>query len=265
MAAAINRPVGYQALFDFTSVAQAIGFARRHGFDFVELHLNNIGFYRELETTRKRRAFDILVHAADGFNLFTPSGPARQAAALYLEHQVSLAVRIGARCLTFHISNDVPFAISGVKHYMHQFYPGECRQWVRKALQQVTRFARGRINLCVENTAGYRHPFVQEAVDTLLGQGLNLTWDFGHTNCLSHKARQAEFAFFGKRRSFVRNCHLHDNDHRTDLHLAIGAGTVDFKRFLEILDGSNPYLTIETRPKRNVVRSLAVLRRLLSC
>ncbi len=265
MAAAINRPVGYQALFDFVSVAQAIGFARRHGFDFVELHLNNIGFYRELETAGKKRPFDVLVHAAEGFNLFTPSAPVRQAAVDYLEHQIRLAVRIGARCLTFHIVNDVPFAINGVRHYMHQFYTAPCQQWVRKALDRAVRFARGKIDLCVENTAGYRHPLVQEIVDGLLGQGLNLTWDFGHTNCLNPQARQAELAFFGKRRSLVKNCHLHDNDRRTDLHLPIGAGTVDFRRFLRALDGANPYLTIETRPRRNVIRSLAVLRRLLSC
>ncbi|MEO0226210.1 MAG: TIM barrel protein [candidate division WOR-3 bacterium] len=261
----MNNLIGYQALFDFDSIPSCIKFARQHGFAFVELHLNNINFFRALEDSSPPKNFDILIHAADGFNLFTPSANLRQAAVNYLKYQINLACRIKARCLTFHIATDVPFAIEGVKHYGHEFFPEEYRKWVYDGLAAVSRFAGRKINLCVENTAGYRHPMVREIVDQLLGKGLFLTWDFGHTNCLDPKRRQEELAFFAKHRAEIKNCHLHDNDHHIDQHLRIGAGTVDFCHFLKILGSSRPYLTIETRPRKNVISSLSYLKKILQC
>ncbi len=211
------------------------------------------------------KMFDILIHAADGFNLFAQSPRIRQASIEYLKHQIQLARKIKAKCLTFHIANDVPFAINGVKHFGHQFYPQEYKKWVADGLEQVSRFANRRIKLGVENTAGYRYPFVQKIVDKLLGHGLFLTWDFGHTNCLKSQVKKSELAYFKRRKEFIINCHLHDNNRHIDQHLKIGSGTVRFGDYLNILEGTAPYLTIETRPKMNVLSSFIQLKKILKC
>lgn len=258
-----NSRIGFQALFDFTSIRQSVEFAKHHGFGHVELHLNNIRFYEELERSAGKSAIPVLVHAADGFNLFQPDAAVREASVAYLVHQLELARRIGARCLTFHLMSDVPFAIDGIKHFTHQFFPKECHRWVRKGLLAVSRRATGRTKLCLENTAGFRYEFVREIADELLGKKLFLTWDFGHTNCLTGKSRQRELTYFRERRLFVTNCHLHDNNQQADQHRPIGTGTVDFSALYSIVKEADPYLTLEIRPKGNTIVSLSKLKKIL--
>ena len=102
------------------------------------------------------------------------------------------------------------------------------------------------IRLMVENVEGDTAPSLAPVLDALPTVGLHL--DIGHANIgvfgrKSHTAGLIE-------RYGDRLCHVHvsDNKGKSDDHLAIGAGTIDWKRELKTLkeSGYDATVTLET-------------------
>jgi len=61
---------------------------------------------------------------------------------------------------------------------------------------------------------------------------------------------------------FIRQLHLHDNDGRTDQHLAIGAGTIDFQAFFKQLSSllpTPPVITLEPHREDDLEPALEAL------
>ena len=100
------------------------------------------------------------------------------------------------------------------------------------------------VGLMVENTDGDTGDTLAPIFDNLPTVGLHL--DVGHANLGTRKSHTASLlSRYGDR---LRHVHLSDNKGRTDDHLAIGAGTIDWKRELKAVKstGYNGFITLET-------------------
>lgn len=85
-------------------------------------------------------------------------------------------------------------------------------------------------------------------------------FDIGHCNVFSKVDMEEWIVALGDR---MREAHIHDNHGKSDEHLAIGDGDIDFDSFFKLLDarGIDPILTIEGHSRSAVEKSLSYLER----
>ncbi len=100
------------------------------------------------------------------------------------------------------------------------------------------------VALMLENAGGDDGDTLAPVLDALPNVGLHL--DIGHANLQTRKSNtESLLARYGSR---LRHVHLSDNKGKSDDHLAIGAGTIDWKRELRALkaSGYDGTITLET-------------------
>ena len=119
------------------------------------------------------------------------------------------------------------------------------------ALKEIVQYGRrNSVAINLENlseTAEDLEPVINEVQD------LGLTLDVGHANLGGSENKS--IAIIEKFRKLIRHVHLHDNrggqSKDDDLHLPIGAGTVDFPGIMAALLGAgyDGTMTLEVKPK----------------
>jgi sugar phosphate isomerase/epimerase len=129
-------------------------------------------------------------------------------------------------------------------------------------LRRLGDLADGRFVLCLENSGWTRDLFdvIQHHLD---GGRLHLCWDLAKTYRDAATRDAALEWFLWRNLARVRQVHLHDR--RDGLaHCVLGAGMVDFKRFLPRLARANvTEFCIEVRPREKALESLRNLRGML--
>ena len=203
------------------------------------------------------RGFATSVHAPFiDINIASPSKPIRTAILSRLKRSIQFSSELGSNFWVFH-----PGLQTGISH----FTPG--LDWelnlesVRELLSAGQEFG---VNLTIENGL---HPlpfFLRTADDFIrfykdLGEtGLGLTLDVGHANVNSQI-----YDFFERLPERIVHAHLHDNHGKTDEHLGLGDGNIDWliivRAFRKI--GFKGTLVIES--EKNAKESIQKLRVLL--
>jgi sugar phosphate isomerase/epimerase len=261
----IERRLGFQSLFDFTDVTQAIDFAARHDFKALEINLGNPYYLNQLRSTSgrakirhsaKRRKIDLLCHSVDGLNYFLPDWQHVKANLAFMLKIVRCAGEAGAHHYTFHLGMDMRYGYSGDRKYTYEFYPDIFAANLRGVLQGLKDAYHGRMTLGIENVGGFRFDWVFPILHEEIGGRLCLTMDVGHINVYKGKVKEAEFNFFRDHARLIRSSHLHDNNAEWDQHDVIGRGTVDFLPYFRMLAEQNAYCIFEVRPKESALECL---------
>lgn len=91
-------------------------------------------------------------------------------------------------------------------------------------------------------------------IDSIGHDSLGMTFDIGHANTMKNVDG------FMKHKSRFSHVHLHDNDGVKDQHLAVGEGTIDWKKRLGQLKGYKGMMVIEGRGLEDGERSLRRVR-----
>jgi sugar phosphate isomerase/epimerase len=116
--------------------------------------------------------------------------------------------------------------------------------------------------ICVENDRLSK--IVIEALDELLlATNVFLTWDIPKSHAANGKPIDEVENFFTHNLNRIRECHIHDQKPGKYSHDIVGAGRIDFSRYLRILLPKNVYFTIEVRPRENALKSLRLLENIL--
>jgi len=87
-----------------------------------------------------------------------------------------------------------------------------------------------------------------------------VTFDVGHANLSGDP-----YSYLIKLFRYIRNIHIHDNDGSRDLHLPLGAGTIDFSRILGFL-ANREYkyaLVIENKSVSDVISSVIFIKNVI--
>lgn len=255
--------MGFQALFDFSDITDAIGFAAENGFGVLELNLGNVEFGRQLSLKRervraaaRRNRVALAVHVLEGPSFFVPNP--RTIRHIVAEHKRLLdsAAEAGVRNVVMHLGFEMHYGMDGKTMFIHDAFPGLLDRILTDALAELKSYARGRSRLCIENVGGFRFEFVRPILERLLGGSLGLCWDVGHTAILSNEKQRTEVEFFNRHRRSIFHSHLHDNHGERDEHLALGSGAVDFLPYLRTLVAADALLVFEVRPKEVALRCL---------
>jgi sugar phosphate isomerase/epimerase len=166
------------------------------------------------------------VHAPfAGINIALPSRWLRNATVRRLKKSIVNASALECQVWVFH---------PGLRSGISMFYPGA--DWVRnlESVNLLVRFARDYgVEAAIENVM---EPFVLKNVDEFdrfyaeFKEDVGLVLDTGHAN------------LYGQLEDFVKDfstkivhVHAHDNRGKSDEHLGIGYGNIDWKRFAGLL------------------------------
>jgi sugar phosphate isomerase/epimerase len=169
------------------------------------------------------------VHApfAD-INIASPSKPLLKAMLKRLKESISYASTLNAYMWVFH---------PGLKTGVSMFYPG--MDWLQnlKATRLLLKIAGDYdVKIAIENVPE-PYPFLMKSVEDFtkfyeeINEDIDLVFDVGHAN-LNGQIERFLTAFKDK----IVHMHAHDNDGKSDLHLGIGFGNIDWKNVANALE-----------------------------
>lgn len=257
------RKIGFAATYGFGSINDAVIFAARNGFSAVEINLNMPEFYPERYSKQDiddiRRLMDrldiaVTFHAPEDINFCTKQGYILEASIKRIKECIDFASALGGLRFTFHIGDSVNFTMFDRSIRMEEYYLEDYVSILSSSLDRIREYASGRIVPCAENTGFFREAKTR-AIEPMLGNGLYLTWDIGHSYI---KKEQQDFMI--KNIKYVRNAHLHDVAAGKD-HCIIGTGEMDFAHYISLLNDKDIFYVIEVRPGEAAASSLKNLRR----
>lgn len=253
----MNKRFGFSATYGFSSIVDAIEFASKNGFATVEINLNMPEFFPErydkqerehIKKFAKYNNISLTFHGPEDINLCSMQRLVAETGVTRLKECIDFASELGGERFTFHIGDSVKFTMVDGSIYVEDYYKDKFEVLLNNSFKEVVDYAKDKIIICAENT-GYFSSVKRYAIKQLLGKGLYLTWDMGHSFL---KKEQQEFMI--ENCEYVRNVHIHDVKGKKD-HSIIGEGDVDFKHFMSFVEKNDAYYIIEVRPKEAALES----------
>jgi len=173
-----------------------------------------------------------------------------------LEKSIRLTSLLEAEVWVFH---------PGMKSGISAFYPGA--DWIQnretaKALYKIAE--KHGVKIAIENVPE-PYPFLMKSVEHFkmfymeMDENIGLALDIGHTNING----QMEL-FIKTFPDKIVHIHAHDNHGKRDEHLGVGHGTVDWKRFAELLKQISYNKTVVVESVEHVQESVERLKALLA-
>lgn len=231
------------------------------GFDFIDLTLEppmagaRTLDVRAVATRLKANQLKVVGHTAYYLPLCSPFESIRSAAVEELKLCLEIFAELGAHWMNLHPDRQAPL-------HERRYIIERNLLTIRELMPQARQLGLG---LMIENLPGSFNTVRQlsELLDPIPELGLHL--DIGHANLLTDFNTTDELlAAYGKR---LQHVHLHDNKGGSaDLHLPLGAGTLDTRHYVRSLQASeyDGTITLEvfTPDRRHLQYSREVLRQL---
>jgi sugar phosphate isomerase/epimerase len=231
------------------------------GFEFLDLTLEPpLAAVQRIDVPAVRAALQghklqVIGHTAYYLPLCHPFEGVRRAAVEELKLCLEAFAALGARWMNLHPDRQAPL-------HDRKFIIERNLQTIHELLVPARQVG---VGLMVENLPGSFNTVRQlsELLDQVPELGLHL--DIGHANLLvEHNTTDELLAAYGGR---LRHVHLHDNKGGSaDLHLPLGAGTLETERYIRSLQraGYDGTITLEvfTPDRQFLTYSRDILRRL---
>ncbi len=223
-------------------VVQEIAWMAELGLDFIDLTLEPPAAASwRVDASAIRRAIDaaglrVVGHTAFYLPIASAFEELRQASIVELRRCLQVFGEVGAKWMNLHPDRHAPM-------HDREFFIKRNIETIAELLPEARR--RG-VGLMIENLPGDYNsaPQLGELLDPIPELGLHL--DIGHANLLvAYNTSEEILAAYGSR---LRHVHLHDNKGgHADLHLPLGAGSVDLARAVGALQSSgyNGTITLE--------------------
>lgn len=231
------------------------------GFEFVDLTLEppsagvQVIDLPAISASLEEHGMEVVGHTAYYLPLCSPFESLRHAAVEELKLCLEAFAALGAKWMNLHPDRQAPL-------HDRKFIIERNLQTIRELLPFARRLG---VGLMIENLPGGFNTVRQlaELLDPVPELGLHL--DIGHANLLvDYNTTDEMLAAYGSR---LRHVHLHDNKGgSSDLHLPLGAGTLETAQYLRSLraSGYDGTITLEvfTADRRYLEYSHEVLRTL---
>jgi len=179
----------------------------------------------------------------------------RSATQVRFKQLLAIAAVLKPRAVVFHAAYD------------RWRYAGKKDLWLENSMETWPRVLdlAGRIDgmrVAVENVFDEDPEALALLIERIGNPNFGFCFDTGHFNLFSSVPLEAWFERLGKH---LVEVHLHDNKGDADSHWALGKGTVDFKRFFQLIEqyGAKPVYTIEAHDAADVEPSLEKVRMFL--
>jgi len=242
----------------FTKMVQQLATVKTPYIEVVDDGLHTLSKKRVsmLSEAAESKGIEYTVHApfAD-INVASPSKPMLNAVLRRLEKSIGYARDLNAFAWVFH---------PGLKTGVSMFYPG--MDWLQnlETVRRLSRIARDcGVKIAIENVPE-PFPFLMKSVEDFalfyseVDAEVGLALDVGHAN-LNGQTEAFLRDFPGR----IAHMHVSDNDGKSDQHLGIGYGTVDWKRFAALVKDISYDKAIVVESVEHAEQSVAALEKLL--
>jgi sugar phosphate isomerase/epimerase len=219
------------------------------------LHTLNKRRVRQLKELGESHGLEFTVHAPfAGINIATPSRLLLNATLKRLKQSIVNAGKLECRLWVFH-----PAMKTGIS----MFYPG--KDWTRnlESVRLLLRYAREHnVKPAIENAM---EPFVMKTAEdfkrfyTELREDIGMVLDTGH----AHLYGELDNFLTGLSDRII-HMHVHDNDGKSDRHLGVGYGSINWNRFSVLARKSDLQGVASVESVEHVKESAAKLKQLLS-
>lgn len=230
---------------------QAFEFVADNNLNHVEILLDHPFYslealsYNELIELVWSYDIELLIHApATSTNFIAISETMRRASYEEMGKVIYLADKCGAEVVTFHLGWNPAFINNGKFYFDAKLYEEHNEKVLRNELKPF--IEKSPVTLALENTIAIEGRIKGALSEILEETDLALTLDVGHFNL-------QRCDFFIENFERVVNLHVHDNNGKSDEHLALGKGKVELSTFP--LRGYKNYLTIETREANSILET----------
>ncbi|MEM0089366.1 MAG: sugar phosphate isomerase/epimerase [Archaeoglobaceae archaeon] len=230
---------------------QAFEFVADNNLNHVEILLDHPLYslealsYNELIELVWSYDIELLIHApATSTNFIAISETMRRASYEEMGKVIYLADKCGAEVVTFHLGWNPAFINNGKFYFDAKLYEEHNEKVLRNELKPF--IEKSPVTLALENTIAIEGRIKGALSEILEETDLALTLDVGHFNL-------QRCDFFIENFERVVNLHVHDNNGKSDEHLALGKGKVELSTFP--LRGYKNYLTIETREANSILET----------
>ncbi|GEM_PF-937414 len=148
-------------------------------------------------------------------------------------------------------------------HYQPIFYDAHKQKWLANAAkcwQPLASYAGAKgVAIATENSIEQSSWPALSLLKRV--KGLKACFDVAHYNVFSPLGWEEELFKYPPRS--VLEVHMSDNNGKSDEHLPLGEGNIDFKKFFNILRKRkmNPYITIEPHDDKGLVKGLRYIKK----
>jgi len=266
-----RKRFGYHVVYD-ADICDAIGFAGRNGFGYIVPDLMIPRFFperfgqpdrRRIREAAQSNNVSISFHApSDYLNIGTLYPEVKQAVVSRMKLCMNFADDLQAQRFTVHVDPPYDFVLAGREGTFLKDHWNIYKNSIKEGILELVGNAPKNLQVCVENDRLSK--IVIEALEETLNSGkLFLTWDIPKS--LTAKGRPVNEVedFLTHHLDKVVECHIHDQKPGKPSHDAVGAGSINFQRYLRILIPTEVFFTIEVRPREAALKSLQRLERML--
>ncbi|MCK5513169.1 MAG: sugar phosphate isomerase/epimerase [Deltaproteobacteria bacterium] len=217
--------------------------------------------YREkdllrIRTALKQKGLEITIHAP--FMDLSPGGvdtKIKKATIERLNQTIDVADFFQPQMVVFHPG------------YNKWFFDGNVEMWLDNSIKTweplVMKAEKMGIPLAVENIFEEEPSSLEKLISSINSPYFNFCFDTGHFNLFSTTTMKDWFDSLG---NYFKEVHLHDNFKKSDDHLPIGDGDIDFDLFFKLIKQYDiaPIYTIEPHKIEHLERSLQTCKNYLT-
>jgi sugar phosphate isomerase/epimerase len=266
-----RKRFGYHVVYD-VDIYDAINFAFRHGFGYIVPDLMIPRFFPDRFSKSERRRIrdfadskgvSISFHGpSDYLNLGTLYPEVRRAILDRMKLCLDFARDVEAERFTIHIDSPYDFVFAGRKGTYLRDHWTLYKNAIRESLVQLVEYSREKVLICIENDR-FTRISIEVLEELLPTTNLFLSWDIPKSHTDSGKPVPEIEDFLMRHLEKVRECHLHDQKLGKPSHDILGAGKIDFPRYLRLLLPTDVHFTLEIRPRRDALKSFKILNDML--
>ncbi len=254
---------GMPTLLETKTLEECASLCRELGLDFIELNMNLPKYQtanmdvREFADIAQRHGIFYTIHLDENLN---PCDFNPLVARAYIDtvlNTIEAAKALHTPVLNMHMNHGVHFKMPNGKIYLFDAYLDTYlnsmlafRDVCEKAI------AGSGIKICIENTDGHHHPFVQKVLQLLMkSDAFALTYDIGHNYCMGGSDEDIILQYENKL------CHMHMHDALgSRCHLALGTGEINLEKYFDLARKLNLRVVLETKTVEGLSKSVSYVK-----
>lgn len=255
--------LGMPTLIELPELVDCARLCRELGLQFVELNMNLPQYQTDqicptqfLEIAEQYGVFYTL-HLDENMDVSAFNPYVAEAYLRTVMEAIALAKELHIPVLNMHLLRGVYFAMPEEKIFLFNVYLERYLKSMEAFRNRCEEAIGGDdVKICVENTGGYTD-FQVRALDLLLESPVfALTYDIGH----DHGIGGRDGPIILQREERLTHFHFHDVK-GAQLHLPLGAGEIDIKKFFRLAQAHQCRVVLETKTVQGLRQSVEWFRR----
>jgi len=224
--------------------------------DGADLKAPDKGFLRRVHDEFEARGLRITQHGPYlGLNPASLDETRRDLTVQRYKEAFTAAEAMGSAAIVLHAGYD------------KKTYKADVELWLERSMKTWPEFVRraeeAGIIIAAENILEREPTPLKRLVEEIGSPNFRLCIDSGHLNVFSKVSFDTWFEALGQ---YIAELHLHDNRGKTDEHLSLGEGSIDFNEYFRLLKKYkvSPIYTIEPHSEEAFPGAIKAARRFIS-